>query len=519
VRREKRPKNIDISMGLRAAQYVRMSRAHQKYSIHNQVAVIAAYAARHGLAIVRTYRDEGRSGLGLHHRQALKDLISDVLRGHADFARILVYDVSRWGRFQDTDEAAHYEFICKQAGVRVEYCAEEFQNDGSLMSSVAKNLKRAMAGEWSRELSVKVFAGACRLSHLGFFQGGPPSFGLRRQLIDEHGHRKGLLKRGERKNLQTDRVILQPGPPHERELVRDIFRQFVLERKSDAAIARELNRKGAVNHHGRRWTAFSIRSILMNENYIGNMVYNRKTYRLRQAARHNSSDIWIRTTGLFEAIVEPSVFRRAQEIRAQGRMPDQELLARLKSLLKAKGRLSATLINEAEDLPWNCTYITRFGSLRNAYRLIGYNPEGNFNYIDGAHSLAAVLRNVATDIIDRVEAAGGSAHFDETTDVLTLNGKVMIPLYVARCRRTAGGWLRWTVRRRVSLSGDLIIAVRMDLPGGNSLDYLLLPATDFPKERMEFSERNQTRLDACRFETVDDLLQSISRSLVRRIFT
>jgi hypothetical protein len=122
-----------------------------------------------------------------------------------------------------------------------------------------------MGGEYSRELSVKVFAGQCRLSHLGFFQGGPPSFGLRRQLIDEHGHPKGLLKRGECKNLQSDRVILQPGPPHELELVRNVFRQFVLERKSDAAIARELNQKGVMNDYGRRWTAFSIRSILMNE--------------------------------------------------------------------------------------------------------------------------------------------------------------------------------------------------------------------------------------------------------------
>ncbi len=518
VQHEERPKNVDDSVGLRVAQYLRMSTTHQKYSIQNQADAIAVYAARNGLAIVRTYKDEGRSGVRLDHRQALKDLISDVLLGRADFDRILVYDVSRWGRFQDTDEAAHYEFICKEAGVRIEYCAEEFQNDGSLMSSVVKNLKRAMAGEFSRELSIKVFAGQCRLSHLGFFQGGPPSFGLRRQLIDDHGHPKGLLKRGEQKNLQTDRVILQPGPPHELELVRDVFRQFVLKRKSDAAIARELNQKGVMNDYGRRWTAFSIRSILMNENFIGNMVYNRKTHRLQKTARRNSPNLWIRATGLFEAIVEPSLFRRAQEIRAEGRLSDRELLARLSALLKAKGRLSATLINEADDLPWNCTYIARFGSLRNAYKLIKYRPKGNFKYIDGAKSLTAVIRKLATDIIAKVEETGGSAHFDGTTDVLTVNGKLTISLYVARCRRTGDGWLRWTVRRRVNLCGDLIIAVRMDRAGRSTIDYLLLPVANFPKDRMEFSEKNQARLDACRFETVDDLLQSISRSLVRRAF-
>jgi hypothetical protein len=66
------------------------------------------------------------------------------------------------GRFQDTDEAAHNEFVCKSAGIPVHYCAETFGNDGSLPSSIMKALKRAMAGEYSRELSVKVFAGQKR---------------------------------------------------------------------------------------------------------------------------------------------------------------------------------------------------------------------------------------------------------------------------------------------------------------------------------------------------------------------
>src|SRR5260370_30771136 len=82
--------------------------------------------------------------------------------GQADFKLILVYDISRWGRFQDADESAYYEFICKEAGIRVLYCAEQFENDGSLVAAILKNMKRVMAGEYSRELSVKVWAGQCR---------------------------------------------------------------------------------------------------------------------------------------------------------------------------------------------------------------------------------------------------------------------------------------------------------------------------------------------------------------------
>src|ERR1700737_4464259 len=135
---------------LRAAQYVRMSTDYQRYSIENQAAVIAAYAQVHDLSIIRTYRDEGESGLKLKNRVGLAPLLNDVSSDQADFEHILVYDVSRWGRFQDVDESAYYEFICKQAGIKVAYCAEQFDNDGTMMSSIMKNIKRVMAAEWSR---------------------------------------------------------------------------------------------------------------------------------------------------------------------------------------------------------------------------------------------------------------------------------------------------------------------------------------------------------------------------------
>jgi DNA invertase Pin-like site-specific DNA recombinase len=84
-----------------------MSTDHQKYSTENQADAIRQYAARRGPEIVRTYADEGKSGLRLGGRDALKQLIDDVQSDKVDFATILVYDVSRWGRFQDADESAY----------------------------------------------------------------------------------------------------------------------------------------------------------------------------------------------------------------------------------------------------------------------------------------------------------------------------------------------------------------------------------------------------------------------------
>src|SRR5438874_12602293 len=215
---------------IRAAEYVRMSTEHQKYSTENQGEIIRRYAEQRGFTLVRTYEDSGKSGLRLDGRHALKRLIEDVRGGSVDFNAILVYDVSRWGRFQDADESAYYEYICRRAKIAVHYCAEQFENDGSPISTIVKGVKRAMAGEYSRELSAKVFIGQCRLIELGFRQGGSPGYGLRRMLRDVNGERKGMLNRGEQKSIQTDRVILIPGPPEEVEIVRWMYRTFVEER-------------------------------------------------------------------------------------------------------------------------------------------------------------------------------------------------------------------------------------------------------------------------------------------------
>src|SRR5262249_14499701 len=149
--------------------------------------------------IVETYRDEGQSGLTISGRHGLQRMISDVQTGRAQFEHILVYDVSRWGRFQDIDESAYYEFICKRAGVRLHYCADDFENDGSFVSGLQKYMKRFAAAEFSHQLSKRMFICQCHMAELGLWRGGAASYGLRRVLIDPRGQPIMQLDRGQRK--------------------------------------------------------------------------------------------------------------------------------------------------------------------------------------------------------------------------------------------------------------------------------------------------------------------------------
>src|SRR5258708_24366019 len=132
-----------------------MSTEHQQYSTDNEMEVLRRYAEERGMEIVRTYSDEARSGLKIEGRGGLRELLRDVETGAADFSAVLVYDVSRWGRFQDVDESAYYEYICKRANVRIHYCAEQFENDGSLSSSLLKTIKRTMASATIHAISRK----------------------------------------------------------------------------------------------------------------------------------------------------------------------------------------------------------------------------------------------------------------------------------------------------------------------------------------------------------------------------
>jgi DNA invertase Pin-like site-specific DNA recombinase len=253
---------------IRAAQYVRMSTDEQQYSTINQKNAIALWAEERGIEIVATYEDAGKSGLTLAGRPALRQLIADALAGPELFEAILVYDVSRWGRFQDADESAHLEYLCRSAGVTVHYCAEQFTNDGSTMSNLYKVMKRTLAAEYSRELSEKVKIGKARLASFGFRQGGLPGFGFRRRLLDQHGADKGLLAPGEHKRLTTDRVILVLGPSEELATVRWIYQAYTARSMTMADICKKLNARG-IENAGKEWTKRTVSIVLTSPKYAG----------------------------------------------------------------------------------------------------------------------------------------------------------------------------------------------------------------------------------------------------------
>ncbi len=508
-----------VDRDLPAVAYVRMSTDHQKYSTGNQLEVIRSYAAARGLRILRVFEDSGRSGLRLDGRAALQTLMAEVQSGQADFEAILVYDVSRWGRFQDADEGAYHEHVCSRAGIRVHYCGEQFENDGSIGSNLLKTVKRVMAGEYSRELSVKVFAGQCRLAELGYRQGGAAGYGLRRMLIDEHGNPRGELSRGAQKSLQTDRVILVPGPEEEQRLVRRMYRMFTIEARSEREIAATLNAEGHRTDLDRPWTRATVHQILTNEKYIGNNVFNKVSFKLKQRRVANPRTMWIRGEGAYPAIVDQALFLRAREIvDARSRhFTDEELLDALRAVLARQGLLSGLIVDEEEDMPSSSAYRGRFGSLLRAYRLIGYEPDRDYGYIEINRALRHAHPRLLAGVIAGIARHGGTAVRDPATDLVRVNDEFTVSIILARCNATAAGSLRWRLRLDAGLVPDITIAVRMDELNEAPRDYYVLPSIDMTFGRLKFAEQNGLALDAYRYDSLDFFYTLAARARIAEV--
>jgi DNA invertase Pin-like site-specific DNA recombinase len=361
-----------------AAQYLRMSTEHQRYSCANQAAAIAEYAARRGYDLQVSYFDAGKSGLTLRERGGLQAMMAAALDRARPFQAILVLDVSRWGRFQDVDESAHYEFLCRAAGVDVVYCGEPFENDGSPGTALIKQMKRVMAAEFSRELSAKVARARRQQALLGFHQGGSLPYGVRRLIVDARGRPRANLEPGERKAFSSDRVVLVHGPPEEIATVRRIYRRFVEDGRALKTIARELNARGTPATYGRPWTAWQVRTVLTHEIMIGVYVFGRTRRRLKLSPRLElPSDEWVRVP-MMAPIVSPRLHRRAAERLAlpnrREKLENKAMLGALKRLLRARGRLSGAIIDASQSAPPSSAYKRHFGTLAKAYAAIGYTP-------------------------------------------------------------------------------------------------------------------------------------------------
>jgi len=314
-----------------------------------------------------------------------------------------------------------------------------------------------------------------------------------------------MLKIGEQKSIQTDRVVLVRGPDEEVKIVGWIYQTFIDDGKNESEIAKSLNAQGVVTDFGRAWNRATVHQVLTNEKYIGNNVYHRTSFKLKRKHIENPPDKWVRANGVFEGIIEPELFFKTREIilaRSQ-KLTDEEMLAKLRGLLSQHGHISGILIDETESLPSSAAFSHRFGSLISAYQLIGYDPKIDYSFIEINRKLRKRHPEIVASVVQNIEALGAKASWDENADLLWVNNELRVSIVLCRHTATLAGSSRWLIRLDAGLKPDITIAVRMDATNEGIRDYYVLPGIDMMWENLRIAEANGIYLDTYRFDTLD----------------
>jgi len=300
------------SGGRGAVGYCRRSTDRQEQSIGDQKRAIERFCAEHELRLLRWYVDDAISGTRATNRPAFQQMIAQAEDGAADFAFVVVYDVKRFGRL-DNDEAGYYRHLLRRAGVDVLYVAEGFASpglgDGAVNDTddLLRPVKQWQARQESKDLSKVTIRGLISKSASGTWMGGAPPYGydlryqdaagrflfiLRylpdgsKQLLDEQGKLTRTLARGESLSIsRQDHARLVPSAPGRVAVIQRIFRGYAHEQMGFKALAAALNTEKLPTPRGPqwsriysgRWTATTIRAILVNPVYVGDMVWNRRT--------------------------------------------------------------------------------------------------------------------------------------------------------------------------------------------------------------------------------------------------
>jgi DNA invertase Pin-like site-specific DNA recombinase len=438
-------------MSIKAAQYVRMSTDQQPLSIDTQKAALQAYAEKHNFEIVSTYADEARSGVKLLGRGGMQKLLKDVMDAACGFKAILVLDVSRWGRFQDVDESAYYEYHCRKNGVDVIYIAETFGGTHSTpFDAVMKQLKRTMAAEYSRELGVKARAGQVTAVSLGYATGQLPCIGYRREAVSADGGECRPLGLHERKPRITDRVRWVLGPDYETEAIRWIFAEYANTKSTIRDIVGTLHTICVTSYRGERITEYMVRNLLSCEVVTGIFSWGTRT---RRSSATNISRMTepVRNLTMVPPLVDQETWNLTQTKLRQtahlykNGLDRQEMLDKLRKALKLIPLLSRSQFGP-NGLPHIATYRKHFGSMTEAYRLAQRPPAAT------DHSTPRIRVNKRfffRDLYQALTSCGVPVEPRPHENLFILGGVALKPR-AAEARRHRNGPKYWLVRQLLS---------------------------------------------------------------------
>ena len=154
-----------------------------------------------------------------------------------------------------------------------------------------------------------------------------------------------------------------------------------------------------------------------------------------------------------------------------------------------------------------------------AYRMIGYTPERNYQYVAINQRLRALHAEIVANVVGGIEnLCGRRIPMDPESCLLELNYNILISIVISRCFTTPSGTRSWKIRFDSGLHPDITVAVRMDTRNESIKDYYILPALEFSHENIKLLEDNIGFLDSFPTDSLNYLLDlSVNISLDKAV--
>ncbi len=279
-----------------AVAYLRRSTDKQEQSIGDQRLEIARHAEEQGYQIIREYVDDAISGTSADERPGFQRMIADAARG--DFAAVIVWNSDRFSR-GDVTETEHYRYLLRQANVKVLSVTKDYLARDGIDGDVLRTVKQFQNRQYSISLSQNTLRGQISAIMAESDPGRAAPYGYDREILAPDGSvmfrirfcpgrvREVYDKDGKlQATYAKGQSLLKPGKECKARLVlsdtervqvvKDIFR-MCLDGLGFASIAAELNAKGIPGPLREVWGFTTVKAILENPTYRGDLVWNRRT--------------------------------------------------------------------------------------------------------------------------------------------------------------------------------------------------------------------------------------------------
>lgn len=292
------------------AVYIRLSKEENEKSdshkLDNQEQVILNYVRKNSdLKIVKIYCDNGYSGTNFS-RAAFGEMMQDIKSGI--IRCVIVKDLSRLGR-NHIETEQYIRTVFPFFNVRFIAVNDHFDSlhpEGDLMAS----LKNIINDAYAKDISRKIFTVKQNQRLKGEFVGNIPPYGYEKSVED--GHKLVI-------NEETAPVIRKIFQLKEQKKTNTEIAK-ILEEEREIAPMTYWYRKGKVHHEKyahRTWEATTIKTILANQMYTGDMVQGKKQKCIaegRNTQKKQKEEDYVIVPNTHEALIDRSLFDKVQKI-------------------------------------------------------------------------------------------------------------------------------------------------------------------------------------------------------------